>query len=418
MIKKDILFCSLILTLFTGCGGYDNEGKNVIAKDKLLAPPKLLFDFNSSVMQSLIRQIGITDKAAFGIRGYKIIYATKNEKGEDINASGLITVPVATPLILEKLKKEGKNFTMSIISDQHGTIFPDTEAPTTVASNLNKNPANLVAGQSWTISSLLPFSVIGGFVTIQPDYIGFGSSKGVTHPYLLKRSSANSVIDMIESTIKFCNDANLPLNGQIYLSGYSEGGYVTLAAAKEIEKNYPDLSLKGVAAMSGPYDLNLTGLGVLSVPVMQRPDFIGGIINSYSQNYNIALDTMVKEPYATKLPTFYNGNYTGSQIRAELTQSIDEFFVSEFKTDFLTNPDNRLRTLFVQNSVNDYKPTTKTRLYYCKGDSIIPYTIPQTSAAKMGIDAINLSDTLDHAECAPLAYQSVAKWFDEIRSEK
>ncbi len=416
-INKTVLSCSLILTLFIGCGGYDNEDKNIVGEAKLLAPPELLFDFNSSVMQGLIAQIGITDKAAFGIKGYKIIYATKNDRGEDVNASGLITVPVPSSIILEGLKKEGKNFTMSIVSDQHGTIFPDSEAPTTVASSIGTNPAVILSPNSWTIQSIIPLSIVGGFVTIQPDYIGFGSSKGITHPYLLEKSSANTVIDMIESTLKFGNDGNLPLNGQIYLTGYSEGGYATLAAAKEIEKNYPDLSLKGVAPMSGPYDLNLTGMGVLGAPVMQRPDFIGGIVNSYSEYYDLDLTTMVKEPYATKLPTFYKGDYTGAQIRAELTESIDEFFVTDFKVDFLTNPNNRLRTLFVQNNVNDYKPTTPTRLYYCKGDSVIPSIIPESSAAKMGVEAINLSDNLEHVECATPAYQSVAQWFNEIRSK-
>ncbi len=416
-VNKTVLGCSLILTLFIGCGGYDNEDKNVVGEAKLLAPAKLLFDFNSSVMQSLIAQIGITDKPAFGIKGYKIIYATKNDKGEDINASGLVTVPVPSSAILEGLRKKGKTYSMSIVSDQHGTIFPDTEAPTNVAATIGTNAAALLSPDSWTIQSIIALSVVGGFVTIQPDYIGFGSSKGITHPYLLEKSSANCVIDMIQSALKFGNDGHLPLNGQIFLTGYSEGGYVTLAAAKEIEKNYPDISLKGVAPMSGPYDLNLTGMGVLSSPTMQRPDFIGGIINSYGQNYDIDLTTMVNEPYATKLPTFFLGDYTGAQIRAELTESIDEFFVTNFKVDFLTNPNNKLRTLFVQNSVNDYKPKTKTKLYYCKGDTVIPSVIPESSAAKMGIEAVNIGDTYEHVECASPAYEAVTQWFNELRSE-
>ncbi len=416
-INKIVLSSSLILTLFIGCGGYDNEDKNIVGDAKLLSAPKLLFDFNSSIMQNLIAKMGITDKAAFGIKGYEIIYSVTNENGKDINASGLVTIPVPSETILESLKKEGKNFTMSIVSDQHGTIFPNDEAPTIVAKNLNSNPANILQPSSWTIQSIIPLSVVGGFVTIQPDYIGFGSSKGVTHPYLLEKSSANTVINMIKSMLKFGNDASMPLNGQIYLTGYSEGGYATLATAKEIEKNHPDISLKAVAPMSGPYDLNLTGMGVISAQTMKRPDFIGGIINSYSKYYDIDLTTMVNEPYATKLPTFYTGNYTGAEIRAELTESIDEFFIPAFKLDFLTNQHNTLRTLFIQNSVNDYTPITDTRLYYCKGDTVIPSIIPESSAAKMGVSAVNLSDNLDHTECAPTAYQAVTQWFSEIRSK-
>lgn len=406
-MKALLLTGSLSLVLLSGCGGYDNEDKNVVGANKLVAPPELLFDINASVMQQAIAaNLGITDKPAFGIKGYKIIYRSIDDKGNDVNISGLITVPVPTAQILAGLKSQGKNYTMSIVSDQHGTIFPDYEAPTSAAA-LTHQPYG--AG--------IIFSSVAGFMTLQPDYIGFGASKGTPHPYLLEKSSANTVIDMLDAALKFGNDANLPLNGQVYLTGYSEGGYVTLAAAKEIENNHHDLTLKGVAPMSGPYDLGLTGLGVLSADMMGRPDFIGGIIYAYAHANDLALDKMVQEPYATLLPTLYDGQKTGEQIRAQLTESVSDFFIPAYRGDFLQNPANELRTLFVQNSVNDYKPKTDTRLYYCSGDSVIPAVIATTSATKMGITAINIDPTKDHAECAVPAYGAVANWFVELRSK-
>lgn len=394
------------LLLLNGCGGYDNEDKNVVGADKIVAPPELLFEINASVMQQAIaQQLGITDKPAFGVKGYKIVYRSKDDLGNDINVSGLITVPVPTEQMLAAFAQQGKPFSLSIVSDQHGTIFPDFEAPTTAAS---------ITKQPYGAGTL--FSAVAGFMTLQPDYIGFGTSKGVPHPYLLEKSSANVVIDMIEAAVKFGNDAQLPLNGQIFLTGYSEGGYATLAAADEIENHYPDLHLQGVAPMSGPYDLNLIGMGVLSTDTMARPDFIGGIVYSYSYYYDITLTDIVNEPYATTLPTLYDAQHTGEQIRAELTESVADFFVPTYRADFLTNPSNSLRTLFAQNSVDDYTPIADTRLYYCGGDSVIPPAVAQSAAQKMGVEAIDLNDTLDHVPCAQAAYPAVAAWFDQLRS--
>jgi pimeloyl-ACP methyl ester carboxylesterase len=345
-------------------------------------------------------------KPAFGIKGYRVVYGTHNEKGEDIKVSGLITVPVPSDLILAGLKAQGKTYSMSIVSNQHGTIFPDVEAPT----------SSVIATQKPTSIGTL-FSSVGGFVTIQPDYIGFGESVNELHPYLLEKSSSNVVVDMIEAAIKFGNDNNLPLNGQVYLTGYSEGGYATLAAAKEIEANHPNIGLKGIAPMSGPYDLNLTGMGVLSQPEMGRPDFIAGIVFSYATDLDLTLEDIVNPTYASKLPTLYDAQKTGEEIRAELTTSISDFFIPTYRGDFLTNTSNSLRAAFIDNSVDDWKPKTPTRLLYCSGDTTIDYRISLSASAKMGVEAIDLNNSLGHTECATPAYGAALQWFVELRSK-
>ncbi|MMZ67161.1 hypothetical protein D1872_297150 [compost metagenome] len=99
-----------------------------------------------------------------------------------------------------------------------------------------------------------------------------------------------------------------------------------------------------------------------------------------------------------------------------MTESVANFFVPTYRADFLTNPSNSLRTLFAQNSVDDYTPIADTRLYYCGGDSVIPPAVAQSAAQKMGVEAIDVNDTLDHVPCAQAAYPAVAAWFDQLRS--
>jgi len=398
--RKSSLLLSISLTalLISGCG-IDNTDENQIGASQLIKVVPL-FDIDSTNMQDTVTALK-PGSPAFGVKGFKMLYSTHNDKGEKITVSGLVTIPVPSQTILTAMP----DYSMSIVSDQHGTIFPDFEAPSTAAT---------LTGKPYAAGTL--FSAVAGFVTIQPDYIGFGETKGTAHPYLLEESSANVVVDMIKATLAFGNQQNLPLNGQVYLTGYSEGGYVTMAAAKEIEANQPNITLKGVAPMAGPYDLNLTGMGVLSVAQMQRPDFIGGIINAYASNYDYNISTIVNAPYDTVLPTLYDGVNTATEIQAALTTEVASFIQPAYRGDFLQNPNNPLRAEFINNSVDDYTPTSTTQLYYCSGDTVINPLLAQNAAAKMGITAIDINASLDHAECATPAYGAVAAWFSELRS--
>jgi pimeloyl-ACP methyl ester carboxylesterase len=259
------------------------------------------------------------------------------------------------------------------------------------------------------------FSSIGGFMTIEPDYIGYGESKNRPHPYLLEKSSANSVIDMIDAAIKFGNENSLPLNGQIFLTGYSEGGYVTMAAQDKIENRRDDLHLMASAPMSGPYDLNLTGMGVLSNDTMLRPDFIGAIVYSYANELDLNLSSIISDQYAVKFPSLYDKTKSADEIRSELTTNTAEFFTPTYRGDFLTNPKNPLREAFVENSVDDFKASTKTTLLYCSGDKTVPPTLSQVAANRIGANAIDLNSSLGHLECALPAYGYTVKWFDKVR---
>lgn len=401
-----LLTVSLTALLMSGCG-IDNTDKNIVGEKELVSMTPL-FDINASTMQPTVSALK-PGSPAFGIKGYRMVYKTHDAKGKEIEVSGLVTIPVPSQVILDGLAGQKKSYSMSIVSDQHGTIFPDSEAPTTEVIMTHK-PSNIG----------VLFSAVAGFVTIQPDYIGYGQSKNVPHPYFIEDASSQPVVDMIKATLQFGTDNQLPLNGQVYLTGYSEGGYVTLAAAKKIEADEKDITLAGVAPMSGPYDLNLTGMGVLSSPTMERPDFIGGIINSYANRYDYNLTNILNTPYDTTLPTLYDAadlTKTKEYIQGELTTDIAAFFKPTFRGDFLSNPNNALRVDFVNNSVDDYKPTSPTQLYYCSGDTIINPLLAKSASAKMGVPAIDVSDALDHVPCAQPAYGAVAAWFVELRSK-
>jgi len=412
MFNRQLAAIAIAAALLGGCG-IDNTGANTVGTNLLEVSSQPIIDIDADTMRAVLGdKVGPTDPV-FGIKSYRVVYRTHDDFGNEVNASGLLSVPVPTAAFLQARP----DYTMSIVSDQHGTIFSDEEAPTTAA---------LATHQPDPIATA--FTVMAGFVTLQPDYIGFGASRGF-HPFLQEKSLANSVVDMITASIKFANQAQLPINGQIFLCGYSEGGVATLDAAKAIEASHPELHLKGVAPMEGPYDMNLTFSGVFASLLDQNSSndqfpypvnaFGGDIVYAFGKTYGIDLETMVQPPLPTLFPTLYNGEHTDADFAAQLPDDKNDFFQRAFVIDFMTNPDNVLKKAVIENSPIDWQPTTPTRLYHCKGDPVVPIQIAQVSAARMGVDVIQVdsdAQLLGHRECAVPAYTLVVGWFDALRS--
>src|SRR3712207_9335251 len=71
------------------------------------------------------------------------------------------------------------------------------------------------------------------------------------------RSTLFPYTTLFRSSVKeFLKKENIAFNDNLFLAGYSEGGYVTLAAAQEIENNPEhNLKLTGAAAGAGGYEL-------------------------------------------------------------------------------------------------------------------------------------------------------------------
>ncbi len=413
-IQKSLISSIAALVLFSGCG-YDNEDKNIVGNNLIITADTL-----NPVVEIPRAALGDPAEILAGIKSYKINYLTTDEQGKEVKASGLITIPDLPPQYIKD-----NNITFSIVSDQHGTIFTNEKSPskTSSATVATNNP--LIVG----------FSAKALFITVQPDYIGFGDSN-LSHPFVLEKSLASATVDMIKASIAFSNKIGIPINGQVFLSGYSEGGYATLAAAKEIQKNHPDINLKAVAPMAGPYDLETMAIDTLEAPMMAFPPFLAYLAHSYSENYDdLNISDIVNPPYASELKTLFNKEHNATQIYMALPnvynggQEPDKLFVPTFIDDLIENSDNKLRVHFTKNSVIDWSPKMPIKLFHCTNDAVIPYKMSQlalTSFTDSGSTTVELApiDSVEsnvsnptqvHSKCAPVAYSQVIPWFASIR---
>ncbi|MBD3792729.1 MAG: hypothetical protein IE889_01035, partial [Campylobacterales bacterium] len=206
-IIKNIALALPIL-LWVGCGS-DLEQP---ASNEEVVGGELAVNFSAEQMKKMLiaKEMVDANQTVFGYKAYKIPYTTTNEQGEEVDVSGLFVIPTGVPEIMNTLG-------FSMVSDDHGTIFANIEAPSVIGTiygtpDPSGDPAILLTS-------------LGGFATLRPDYIGFGDSLGEYHPFVQKESLANASIDFIKAVKVFSAKNDIKLNNQLFVTGYSEGGY-------------------------------------------------------------------------------------------------------------------------------------------------------------------------------------------------
>ena len=70
-----------------------------------------------------------------------------------------------------------------------------------------------------------------GYASVQSDYIGLGSSN-VSYESVNMHENGNAVVDLISGIKYYACENDIELNDKVFLLGYSNGGYNSMAAHK------------------------------------------------------------------------------------------------------------------------------------------------------------------------------------------
>jgi len=396
------------ITLLVGCGGL--EAPN----NERFTGGELLVDFSPELMKQTLLDAKTVDEntTVFGYKAFQIPYTTRDEQGTEVKVSGLLVIPTGLP---EAVKPLG----ISMVSDGHGTIFSNSEAPSVIADSIGGPDGSPII-----------LTALGGFATLQADYIGFGDSKDQYHPFVLKDSLANASVDFIKQVKVFANDNNITLNNQLFLTGYSEGAYAAMATLKKIEEEALDLQVSMAAPIAGPYALKTMGDAVLSNPKLDVPSFMANMGYAYAKTYDKELSSIFNEPYASELPSLFNGTLTRPDIDKALTQETtgeNGLIQTSFVTAYFGTENHWFKETTTANSVHAWAPKTAVNLVHCQGDDVIPYAISElTQGTMMAMGAssvslvpveltLGLEQNMTHETCAAFGYQVTTGIFSQVR---
>jgi len=373
--KKSHFFVFFPLIIFlTACGG----GGNSEFTESEEPPAETLS--RGSLIESTFLSNNQVLFSPYAVNSYKIVYSTVDTENNQINASGLLSIP-----------QKAQGAASPLLSYQHGTIFTDENAPSNSAGTIQG--ISILAGAGYIVSS--------------PDYLGYAESTSIIHPYVHAESLASASVDMLRASEAFLASQNVETNEQLFLAGYSEGGYATIALQREIQENLSnEFITTASAAGAGPYDLSESARFFANLSFNNNPSFMNFVVKAYDSVFTLnAIDEIYQAPFRTIINTSFDGSRSGSQIDALLPNITADLFEPEFLALLQGSGSHPLIDALALNDIFDWSPNSPTRLYHDVQDEIVPYsnsvTAFETMEANGATDVSLRTCPLDgHVNCA------------------
>lgn len=330
----------------------------------------------------------------YQVKALSVNYSTVDSKGKQIVVSGALFIPTGVD-------------NLRLLSMQHGT-----ETKRNLVASVSPN--NSTEG----IIGLLTASM--GYLTLVPDYPGFGTSE-LAHPYMHAKSLVPCVIDFIRAGKSYTAANGITLNGQIFLTGYSEGGYLTLLTQKVIEEEYAnEFKLTAVAPMSGPYDLKGMSDSIFHTVLYSTPAYVAFILDSYNRIYGWKrLEDFFIAPYASIVPGLFDGSKTWGEIVEQLPLTMSEMMNSDFIADYKNGNEAELVAAFRENTLLDWTPKAPLHFLHGDADSVVPYQNVLTTIERFTANgAANIQLTTiaggTHETSGSYAVVGAIQWFEDF----
>jgi hypothetical protein len=325
---------------------------------------------------------------------YRVEYHTIDPQNVPTIASGVLAVPL-TPQFNPR----------PLFSFQHGTVLKRS-----------------------SVASVQGFDVLSmwlggrGFITAIPDLLGLGVSE-MLHPYMVYIPSATAVVDMIRASHNLCDSLEIGISGQTFLSGYSEGGYVTMAAHKYIESELSDeIQITASAPCAGPYDLSAVMLDLMLTPEpYNSPFYLPYTVLAYNDVYELydSPSEFFISPYDTLLPPMFDGYHSGGEVDAVMPEIPIEIILPELVDEVSSNSNHPLRIALQENDVYPWVPQSPVALLHSNQDDLVPVqNTLNTYEYFISHGAENIEMYVDdlggHVEAAGILLLAAAAWIEEF----
>ena len=187
--RYSIITFIMIMTigLFIGC---EKETEKI--RGDIVSSTSVL-TYTPADLEILINNGDLDAELEYSVETIKIVYYTLDQHGKSVKASGALMVPQSAqenPLLCLNHGTETKRTMVASVSPLYSV----------------EGVMGLILGSR-------------GYLACVPDYLGFGVSNQI-HPYCHAKSNAVAVIDFIRAAYSYCEDNNITLNGQLFLTGY------------------------------------------------------------------------------------------------------------------------------------------------------------------------------------------------------
>ncbi|MGK7864377.1 alpha/beta hydrolase family protein [Falsiroseomonas sp. E2-1-a4] len=333
--------------------------------------------------------------ASTGVRLYRISYPTVSpERGNrPVVLTGLLAVPEDAPPRLP------------LVSYQHGTVYGKQEVPSfPETSPETQLMIAQFAGQ--------------GYALIGADYIGMGES---TEPqgFMVKGSHQQATADLIPAARAVMQALGLTDTG-LFLSGWSQGGWVTMALLERLEAI--GMPVQAAATASAPIDLWLSLNGFLNFPRPIDAPWTTTlfILASFSfENYygvpGLARSILKPAHYDLSLRAYQGLPFDPAQVPTKLRDLVEDAY---FDTRFFA--ESAFGRQMAANHGYRWVIRTPVRNHYGEMDEAITTGVGRLAMnfqAAMGndkVEAISAGPDATHRGTFARSVPAWKSWFDQM----
>ncbi len=358
---------------------------------------QLITSISAARMDSMRKEQHVPRRLApvrYGVDVYEIEYRTTWWDGSPVMASGFYIVPHDC--------KEA----IPMMSYNHGT-------------RLHRARSFKMGGEE----AICAFFAADGYAVVMPDYLGLGTGDRLPI-YMHAETEATATVDMLVACKTLSSSLGLQHNGQLFLTGYSQGGHASMATHRYLQE-HPERNLHVTASapMSGAYDMVGVQGEVIDKPY-GHPGYLPFLLLSYQEVYQLVPDSgaFFREPYNKTLPPFFDGLHKLNEVNAIMPPVPAAVLSPELLLAYKTDPDNTLRSALQENSLLDWAPTEPTLLCYCKADEQVIYRnalVARDSMEALGSTVVHTrmaGKRFGHGVCALYASIYTKMWFNSFRN--
>jgi poly(3-hydroxybutyrate) depolymerase len=302
---------AVICSILAGCGSDSSSATMGTSTDRgtlIYDPPFRIASLTATTFATQIAAtargqalLAVAGTPTCGVDFYHIEYNTVGGAGETTTASGALLVPTGAAPTCSGPRP--------IVLYAHGTQT-DKTADLADITNTNNTEGALIAAAF----------AAQGYIVVAPNYAGYDVSSLSYHPFLNGDQQSKDMIDALtaaRTALPNTTSSATSDNGKLFITGYSQGGYVAMATYKAMQT--AGATVTAAAPMSGPYALEAFGdaifLGSVDVGSTVFADMIA---TSYQKAYGnlytaptdvfdpaFAADAVGLLPSATPLATLF-----------------------------------------------------------------------------------------------------------------
>ncbi|MBV9726614.1 MAG: prolyl oligopeptidase family serine peptidase [Gammaproteobacteria bacterium] len=305
----------MILLALGACGSKDSDMNPSPPSgapkrgDLMSSPPQKLASYSTADLLGLLGAstlgqelltLAYSPKCSLDV--YQLQYATVGGQNEATTASGALIVPTGTDPSCQG--------PLPLVVYAHGT---STDKAFNIAAFKNSN-----ATEGLILAAVF---AARGYIVIAPNYAGYDTSTLGYHPYFNADQQSKEMIDVVTAgrTALTVIGAGVSDNHKLFITGYSQGGFVAMAAQRAMQA--AGMTVTASAPMSGPYALAAFGDAIFMGEVNSRPTvnftlLVDSYQHSYGNVYTNPTDVFEAQ-YATNIGSLLPSTTPVSQLYAQ-----------------------------------------------------------------------------------------------------